>query len=263
MITIDNQYRLEDFGLKATMGYSDPTTVGFSEKVQSIPGKAGVHLFGEDVDVRLFSVPFKLVNDGHDDIQEKLDRLADLFYDYDGNRIAKKIALDHWGGKYVMGYLDTQIASDRRLFLADLTLDFVCYDPYKYSPVLADEVTWGSEEITFDSQYILGHEGSGGLVSITNNTSVDVYVDGLNMYPEIEISGSANDLRLNTNGQTIQLPNFSNSSWIIERFNAWQNGQERFIDARKFKLNHGSNSIQVSGSDMNLQIRIKVRDMYK
>lgn len=263
MITIDDQYRLEDFGLRATMGYTDPTTVGFMEKVQPIPGKPGVHLFGEDVDVRLFSVPFKLANESHEDIDQKLNKLADLFYDHDGKRVAKKITLDHWGGKYVMGYLDTQISSDRRLYHANLTLDFVCYDPYKYSPVLADEVTWGSEVITFNSGYLLGHEGADGLVTVTGNTSLNVYVDGLNVYPEIEISGSANNLRLMANGQTIQLPNFTNSNWVIERFNAWQNSQERFVDARKFKLNHGSNQIQVTGSNVNIQIRIKVRDTYK
>ncbi|WP_161877859.1 distal tail protein Dit [Alkalibacterium sp. MB6] len=263
MITIDDNYRLEDFGLRAVMDYTDPSTIGFSEVVQKIPGRPGVRFIKEEIDVRQLSVPFKLTNRNHVDINEKLDRLADLLYDEDGHRKEVKIKLDHWQGKYVMGYVASPIISDRRLFLSNLTLDFVCYDPNKYAEIEAEEILWGSEIIDFTSSYLLGHEGSTGQIQVTSNQTLDIFLDGLSIYPVIEITGTANNLKLTTNGQSVELPNFSNTTWQIERFNAWRNGQEVFVDAHKFKLSKGANKVTVTGSNMNFNLNIRVRDRYK
>lgn len=263
MITINDSFRLEGFGLKAIMDYSDPSTVGFSEITQKIPGRPGVRFIKEEVDMRHISIPFKLINANHIDINEKLDRLADLLYDGDGHRKEVKIKLDHWQGKYVMGYVASPLISDRRLFLSNLTLDFVCYDPNKYAEIEAEEILWGSEVIDFTSSYKLGHEGSTGQVQLTGNQTLDIFLDGLSIYPVIEISGSATNLKLTANGQTIELPNFTNANWRIERFNAWRNAQEVFVEAHKFKLNKGANKVSVTGSNMNINLNIRVRDRYK
>ncbi|MFL2116270.1 phage tail domain-containing protein [Marinilactibacillus psychrotolerans] len=263
MLTIDDEYRLEDFGMYVSSGFADPNTPQFSDTTLKVPKKPGRTLIRQVTDIREIELPIQFAHYRNTDTQGKLDKLSDLFYDDEGNRKRVKISLDHWQGKYVYGYLANPISSDRSDIIQSLNLSFICYDPYKYSPVYSDEILWGSEELTFESQYILGHEGSDGLVSVTDNTSINVYVDGLVVYPTIELQGTANRLTITNSGQSIVFPDFNDSNWIVERFNSWQDDQERFISAYKFKLNKGKNTIQISGSDMNLQIRIKYKDLYK
>lgn len=263
MLTIDDRHRLKDFGMYVSSGFADPNAPEFNEVLLNVPGRPGRVLVKEEIGIRKIQLPIQFIHYGSIYTQEKLNRFSDLFYDDEGKRKEVKLSLDHWQNKYVLGFLASPIDSNRSDIIGGMNLEFVCYDPYKYSPVLGEEIAWGSEEITFESHYILGHEGAVGLVSVTSNTSVDVYVDGLVVYPTIEIQGTASNLTIKNDGQSINFPDFVNSNWEVERFNSWQNGQERFVNAHKFKLHKGRNTIEVTGDNLDIQIRIRYRDKYK
>ena len=58
--------------------------------------------------------------------------------------------------------------------LAIIKVPLTASDPHAYSVVSADEITWGSEIITFDWNYLLGHESGGGVVRVVAPTTQSV-----------------------------------------------------------------------------------------
>lgn len=265
MITIDDQYRFEDLGLKVLDVYDDPSSASFVENLVQVPRNDTTLLISEQSRPRTIRLVANMHKSTLLDIEVALNNLMDLFYDNEGKRKKIKLRLDHWQGKFVYAYIAAEIKSDRKRHLVSVELNFICYDPSRYSEVLASEVTWGSELIDFTSNYSLGHEGSPVDTQVTGSTetNISLSVDGLNVHPKIIINGSSDDLQIIANGETINVPSFNNSKWVIEQFTTTKNGQEVFINSRKFKLVRGSNDVILRGNNKDFKISFEFRDRYK
>lgn len=265
MITIDDQYRLDDFGLKVIDVFEDPSSTPFTENTMQVPRNDITLLISELSQPRPIKVIANMNKPTHLDIEVTLNKLVNILYDDEGKRKKLKLSLDHWQGKYVYAYIATEVRSDRRRNLGSVELNFICYDPNRYSGVFANEVMWGSEVIDFTSSYKLGHEGNPEGTQVSGNAEerIELTVDGLTVYPKIIVEGSSNALQIIANGQTINLPSFTNSNWVIEQFTTTRNSQEVFVNARKFKLKPGKNTVILRGNNKNFKINFEYRDRYK
>lgn len=265
MITIDGEYRLEDLGLKVLDVFDDPVTTPFTENTIQVPRNDVTLLISEQSRPRPISISANSNTADHVEIEELLNNLSNMFYDSDGKRKKVTLELDHWQGKFVYAYIASEIQSDRKRNLTNVELNFICYDPNRYSKVFSDEVLWGSEIIDFTSHFKMGHDGVITNFDVAGNGDIrtNIYVDGLNVHPKIILNGSSDELKIISNGQTIDVPKFSNRKIEIDRFTSTNNGQEIFINARKFKLLQGNNVVTFQGNNKNFSVSFEFRDRYK
>lgn len=263
MITLDG-YKLSHFGLIGEK-QTNPMTPNFSNKTLSVPGRDGLYNFGAEIYEKTFTFNIVAIDKNSNLLQNKLREFARFLVDDYGKPREIKLAYDYEPDKYYLVMLSAPIDPDRAARVGKFNLSLTAYDPYAYSTVYADEITWGSEVITFQSQYKLGHSGSDGLKAITAPTTLNVYTDGLAIKPVIEIAGSATNLKLSTNGYEINLGTFTNTSWAIdcETYTVKKNGVNTFLaNFRGFILLKGNNQVQISGTGINISIHIKLRDKY-
>lgn len=266
MITLDDNYRLIDFGVKALLDHEHPLTPSFSPKTVKIPGVPGKYKFGNETDSKTFNLPLIAMEKDKSLLQEKLNKFVSFLIDDFGNPRPIKISFDYEPDKFYMIEIDDQIDIDRFVAIGKFNLPIIAHDPYKYYNFFSDEVSWGSEVITFESFLPLGHEGTAGETNITANATLDLLVSGLAIKPLIKINGSGNNLNLRVNGYEINLPNFTNASWEIdcEKYEVFKNGIDMFSDValRDFILLPGNNSLSITGSNMNFDIDVRYRDKY-
>jgi len=267
MVTLDDKYTFKDFGLIPLLGHSHPITSNFTNKTLKIPGKAGEYFFGTEIESKPFSIPLGVIERDRNLLQQKLNSLVAFLFDSYGKPRSIKMSFDYEPDVYYTVMIDGSIPIDRALISAQFEIPFIAHDPYKYSKVLADEITWGSEVITFESHYLLGHEGSDGLMRITEPfSSIDVYVDGLAIKPIIEIDGTTTALSIYLDEYEINLPAFSDSNWVIDcdKYTVLKDGVNAFglVGLRDFILQPGMNYIGVYADTLDINIRIKSRDKY-
>lgn len=268
MITMDNGLetkKIGDFNIICEMGHINPSTPVFSHKTTKIPGKVGLLNYGTEIDEKPFSFPSILVKSDWNETQRLLNKFVAFLFDDFGNPKQIKIIFDYEPDKYYMVECSSQISPTRLMNAARFNLDFVAYDPYKYSNVYADEITWGSEKVTFEYSYLLGREGLSGAITITNTQNVAVDINGLAVKPIFEITGSATNLIITANNEKINVGTFANTTWVIdtETFTSEKNGVETMLDMNHFWLLPGKQSINFSGANLNFTVRIKYRDKYQ
>lgn len=266
MITLDDIYRLEDFGLRAWLEHDHPITPVTTEKTIAIPGMAGLWDFGTEIRERRMGLPMQVNERDRMMLQHKLSKFVAFFHDEFGRKREVKLVFDYEPDKFYKVKLAGQITPERLAHAGKFVLPVVAYDPYKYSNVYADEVTWGSEVITFEYDYLLGHTNDfgGEPIHITKSRTVNITVSGLALQPIIYIEGNANNLTLSANGHSFSLPNFSNTKWEIDfsRYVVFRNGQETMIEIWDFFLMPGDNEIQVTGSNLDFYLNVKFRDKF-
>lgn len=264
MITLDDQYRLEDFGIRAEFDHEHPATSEITRKTISIPGMAGEWDFGAERGPKSFNLPMRVNEKDRTILQSKLDAFVAFMHDPFGKPRPVKAAFDYDAGKFYMMKLAAPIVPERVAIAGRFVLSLVASDPNKYSGVFADEITWGSEEVTFAYDYLLGREGLGGGITVTGPQTISVPVAGLAVQPIFEISGAATGLIISANGYSFKVPNFTSGSWTVDfqKYTAYRNGQERMIDMRDFWLMPGDNAVKITGSGINIEMRIKYRDKY-
>lgn len=265
MITIDSEHRLEDFGLKVLDVFDDLPTTPFVENTIQVPRNDITILISEQSRPRPIRVSANSNKSDHIEIEEMLNGLTNLFYDSGGKRKKVTLELDHWQGKFVYAYIANELQTNRRRNLTHVEMDFICYDPNRYSKVFSDEILWGSEIIEFTSHFKMGHDGGVTNFNVSGNgdTKINLYVDGLNVFPKIILSGSSSALEIIANGQKINVPQFSNRRVEIDRFSSTDNGVEVFINARNFKLLQGNNAVILRGNNKNFEVSFEYRDRYK
>lgn len=266
MITLDSTYRFEDFGLKALIEHENPMISEITPKTVKIPGVAGLYDFGIELGPKPFLITMDVIEYDRVESQRKLNDFVAFLFDQFGEPRAIKVVYDYEPDKFYMIKVNAMVTPQRMINVSQFALPFIAYDPYKYSNVFADEIAWGSEVLTFQSSYYLGHEGTAGMVNITGPQTIDIYVEGLAIKPIIEITGSATDLVISANGYNILFEPFSNASFVIDckTKTVLKDGVNGFNNAklRKFFLLRGNNQLSISGSDLNFDIRIKYRDKF-
>jgi predicted phage tail component-like protein len=264
MITLDG-YGLRSFGLSCEK-QNHPITPTFKSKTISIPGKAGLYDFGSEIQEREISFNIGAIDKDKIALQYKLRHFIAFLHDAYGKPRSIRLIFDYEPDKYYIVKISNRIEPDRVSRTGKFTLQFTAYDPYTYSTVYADEILWGSNIITFISSYLLGHSGSDGLKTISAPTTLNIHVDGLAIKPVIEITGTATGLSLSVNGYNITLPSFVTSTWIVDcdKYSVLKNGVNAFglVSLREFILLPGDNSVAVTGTGINVTMRIKQRDKY-
>ena len=266
MVTLDDIYTFKDFGLIPLQGYKHPIISEISNKTIKIPGVPGEYYFGTEIGTKSFSIPLGIIERDKNIVQQKLNKLVSFLFDQYGKPRLIKMVFDYEPDVYYMVRVNSNVTPDRMMIATKFSLPFVAYDPYKYSVALADEITWGSETITFEYDYLMGHEGTTGLAHLTKPQTLLATVDGLAVRPVIEIFGSASGLSLFTGNYTIKFPNFSNTTWVIDcdKYTVLKNGSNAFneVSLRDFVLTPGTNFIDMIASTISITIQIKFRDKY-
>lgn len=265
MILLDG-ISIQVFGFIATPGHSNPITPVYENKTLSISGRSGLYDFGSELKEKEISIQLTLIDLNTVQKQFKIRKLITFLMDTYGKPRNFKLSFDYEPDKYYTARVTSQIDPERIVNTGSLVLELTAFDPFMYSYVYEDEINWGSNVITFQSSYLMGHMGSAGITTVTINKTLDYYVDGLAIKPVIEITGSATTLVLSANGYTITFPAFASKTWIIDcdKYTVLKNGVNSFseVSLRDFFLLTGSNVLSITGTGMNFTIRIKIRDKY-
>src|SRR5690625_1439788 len=258
MLTLDDEYRLEDFGFKAYMEHDHEATPEIRRNTIPIPGMPGSWNFGSEIGERHFNIPLKVTDHDRITLQHKQNAFVAFLFDEFGKPRPIKMTFDYEPDKHYVVELSSSISPNNAIhFFRTMGLPLVASNPYRYSNVHADEVTWGSTDITFESDYLFGHTNdfAGSPIKVTRPQTLNITNSGLVVTPIIEIDGTANNLTLSSNGHSFTLPNFSNTKWVIdfEKYVVFRNGQDTMIQIRDFKLLQGNNSISVNGNNINIR----------
>lgn len=262
MITLNGK-PIKEYGLFLLKGHTHPTP-SVEHKSLKIPGKAGLWSFGSEVNERFFNLPIGVLQKSPIDTEYNFNEFLSVLFDEFGKPKPIELTFDYDPGKYYTVEVDDVIDPQRIFEYTEFILPFIAHDPYKYSRVLSDEVTWGSEEITFEWDYLLGHEGTSGGVTVNGPTTFNIAVEGLAVQPVFEIEGTANNLKVECGKYSFVLPNFTNAKWEVDfmKYITYKNGLENMIDMDEFFLLPGINEIKITGSNINIEMRIKFRDKF-
>ena len=266
MIIFDDTYTLDDFGLKLIYDHTHPISPTIELKALKIPGKNGLYYFDSETNERNFTLTFDIAENDIVLMQYKFNSFVKFLHEDNGKPRFVKMMFLYEPDKYYTVILNNSIEPTRAYALDQFELNLTAYDPYKYGLVYSDEVTWGSEAITFESSYLMGHTGSAGETNLTSSSTLYFYVDGLNIKPIITITGSATGLVLSNGTYSITFPNFTNATWVIdcEKYTVLKNNENAFgeLSIRDFVLLQGNNEVLVIATTLNMTVSIKYRDKY-
>ncbi|ELT9023514.1 phage tail family protein [Enterococcus faecalis] len=176
---------------------------------------------------------------------------------------------------------------DTGFYRASGSFTITCGDPYKYTRSDATSVMWGSTEITFQANYLMGNTGSGAvdlpiiieggaywgssMITFQNRSylmgdtgqevkPIEIYptVEGLKVKPTITIKGTGRGVWIKTRNDTIDIGDFDRSEIVIdtEQFNITKNGKPMIRPMNDFYIYPGDPIyIQAKDSTFNLTIR--------
>lgn len=266
-VWIDDIILQEEFGVDVKLSSLEPMTPDLRNQAVVIPGRAGAYDMGAELEPRVFQLDCVFPRQSYKDLKTESRRLTALFFDQFGKPREVKLRMgdepEKWYRVRVTEGITPTRTAERGHFSAVLT----AFDPYAYALIYADELTWGSEVVTFRStEYTYGHESTGGYVEIKSPTKQNISVTGYAVRPIIEISGSSDGMSIENIGQIIDLPAFSDARWLIdcERYTATKDGSNVFdvVRLRDFWLYEGLNELDISGRNIDINLRVKFRDRW-
>lgn len=268
-VWIDDVLLQEEFGVDVTLSSVEPMAPDLRNKSIIIPGMAGAYDVGAELQPREFQLDCVFPRQSYSDLKSESRRLTALFFDQFGKPRTFKLRMGDEPLKYYNVRLSSGIEISRSNNRGYFSVALTAFDPYAYSFITNDEVVWGSEIITFRSrEYTLGHDSAGGSssVRVTRPTTETVSVMGYAVKPTILINGSAGGLSIESNGNAIVLPAFSNASWAIdcERYTVTKDGKNAFGDVTigEFWLEKGDNDVRISGSNIVVDLQMVFRDRW-
>lgn len=268
MITLDDKYRLEDFGFICEPGYDDAITPVFDRKTYSIPGREGVIPFGTEIKEKHFSYPLMIFERFHLDMQQKFERFASFFFDIYGQPRKIKMVRDYEPDRYYFVELEKQLLPDRLPEDGKLVLELVAYDSRPYSYLKSDEnITWGSK-IPYATKITFGHKASQFQVSSPQSVEVN-NIGSLIVRPVIEVIGGAKDLTLTVNSRSFSFGDLNNETLLVDAkyYTVKKNDQNYLFkmtgNLEKLELVPGKNTIKIGGTNLNVKIAIKFQGMYR
>src|SRR6185312_12680163 len=128
----------------------------------TVPGRHGAYDFGAYFEPREFALNCVFRRQGYDDLKRQIRALNRLFVDQFGRPKTVKLRFGDEVDKYYNVRITEGISVDRVAERGFFTLSLTAFDPYAYSTVTADEILWGSEDITFEYNFLLGTDAFGG-----------------------------------------------------------------------------------------------------
>lgn len=256
---------LNDIGIRAKLSSSIPLSPETRSKIITIPNTHGAYDMGAEFEPLPLDLECDVQGRNLSETQMSARVLKGILLDGYGRPRTVKVSFDFEPDKWYLARLEGMIPTERMAKKTDFTLPLTAYDPHAYSNALNTEITWGSEEITFEYDYLLGHKTYTDL-NITEAQALMYTVQGLALKPIIEISGSADSLSISTGDYAINLPGFAFEYWVIdcERYTVSRNGENAFNDVklREFILMPGDNPIEITGENINITMRITFRDKW-
>lgn len=267
MIIIDGKH-ISEYGLIVERGGDVDEMPETRDLTLPVPGRPGAYDFGAELGSKPFNFPMVFVDSlSKNELQHKKREFIRTLLDPYGRPRTFKLQREYEKGKYFLARYSGSLSIQRLVNYGQFTLPLMAYDPYAYSVATNDEVTWGSEVVTFEYDYILGHTGGGQKQTITQPRTVSVFVDGDMIKPTIKLNGSGSNVSFQANGKSFTLTdNFTNSEWEIIGSNktVLKNGSNAYdsLDGKFLELVNGENEISISGSNMNFELQISFQDRY-
>ncbi|MGI8363066.1 phage tail domain-containing protein [Bacillus cereus] len=271
-LTIDGK-PLNQLGLALLPGFQHPAAPPIRDYTVSIPGRPGAYYFGSDIDPMEFNLPLIIKpQENRFELAAAIRKMVAAFIDPHGKPKEVKMIYDYEPDKYYLVQYSGSLPIDRYFSLGKFELPLIAYNPHAYSLVTNDDITWGSENITFENMtYTYGHTGGGQVEKITSPKLYSVFVSGLVQNPIILVSGSGTDVVMSANGKSFSLGTFNNTNWLIDG-NTWtvlKNGSNGLSDYNKnypqgdwLEFKQGNNTLSINGIGLNLTIQVKFRDKF-
>lgn len=268
MMTMNNGIeikRWEDFGLKPLSGHENPVQADFDHITMHIPGVSGLLDFGAEVKSKKnIAIPLNIFICSEYENTKIINDLNQFFFDeFKQPRFIKTI-FDYEPSKYIWLKIAESFIPNRQTILRKFTIPFVQFDDNKYSIAEADEIVWGSTEIDFTADYLLGNTGSGASKKkITGNTTINPFLEGLALQPYIEMNGTGMDVKITCGSYVLNVGNFTNQTIGIDTENdvKYVNGVESSFGMGDFYFVPGL-PVQITGRNMNFELTVHYRDIY-
>ena len=266
MLTMDEKYRFEDFGLICEVGHEHPLTPVFERKTLAIPGRAGLWDFGTEIREKPFNFPMGIIDMDRMELQNKLNLFNDFLFDPFGQPRVIKIVFDYEPDKFYLVKCRETISPERIIHAGRFTLPFVADNPYKQFIVQSDEIKWESDiPIISDITWFSGEDN----FEIKSPQTIEVRNDGnLIVRPRVLINGTATSLTLTLNGESFSFGSISkqielNADFYVVKVNGLERLTTMTGNLEKFYLMPGTNQIVFNGSNLDLQITFEFYNRYK
>src|SRR5690625_993868 len=257
---------LQDEGIIVLLPSEEPAVPSIRNISVTVPGMHGAYDFGGYLDPREITLHLVFRRQSYSSLKRQIRTFNRRFFDEYGRPKLVKLRFGDELDKYYNVRLTDKIPVERSANRGFLTVNLTAYDPYAYSIVNANDVVWGSEEVTFEWSYMLGMDGSGGSHMVTRPQAIDIFNDGEVTRPVIEIDGSARGLVISANGNRFEVPDFKDSEWIIggDDYVVIRNGIDDLgaIYGDFIHLTNGVNTVEITGSYLDFEMSIKYRDKY-
>jgi len=264
VIILDNK-KLKDFNIIAQKGHSNPSTPSFYENTIEIPGRNGLYYISTQNGVKKFRFPLATNEVDRPQSQRILREFINFFHDAYMQKRLVKMSFEYEAQKYYDVRLSKAVDADRQFGIGEFDLIVTSHDGYSNNVSINTDVVWGSEEITFESEYQLGHTFIKDK-QITSPITLETTVDGYAIRPTFLINGSGDNVTFQANGKSFSLDNFSVSDWVLDgkkrtvtinSINGYDKKTSGWID-----LLPGQNQLQISGTNMNFTLTVEHRDKY-
>lgn len=256
---------LEDLGVRVSREYQHPAAPETRDYTMEIPGRHGAWDFGADLGPRRIELPCFVVKNTPADVQRTIRALMAHLFDAYGRPKTMWLVFSTEPDKYYLARISGGLPVERIYRVGRFVLPFVAYDPFAYSVATNDEVVWGSETITFEADYLMGHTG-GQVQTVTSPQSYIVTVMGYTVRPTILVNGTGSNVTISANGKSFSLGSFVDANWIVdgENYTVTKGGKNALSEFSGdfLDLLPGENTVTISGSGLNLTVQIKFRDKY-
>lgn len=263
---------ISQYNLKCELKHDYPALPNTRDYVTDIPGMPGAYDYGADMDVIPFNLPMKITNvRSNNDIAFVMRDFKKALLDGYGKPKYFKLSFDYEKNKYYNARYSGSLPLERLIHTGRFVLPVTAFDPFAYTVVANDEITWGSEIITFESDYLFGTIG-GETHQITAHKTITETVNGNTLKPIFNINGSGTNVIVSANGKSFSLGSFTNTDWIVDgaQWTVLKNGANGLSEYNKnfpvgdwIELINGNNDITISGSGLNLTFEVRFRDKYR
>lgn len=264
-----NGVGLRELNLYMLQDHEHPLMTGTRDRVITIPNMHGAYDYGADLEPIPFNLPIGFMRKSRADIQRTVRIIKDLLIDGRGKPKTFKLTFGYEPDKYYNVRFSGSIPIER-IFgqIGQFNLPLICFEGHAWSTTRADEVNWGSEVITFESDvYTFGHSGDGAY-TFTSAGSTNVTVSGANVQPILFLNGSGSNVTVSCAGKTFTLGTFSNANWLIDlnEYVVLKDGVNaiHLIEGNwiGIELTQGDNQININGSGLNIDFSVEFHDRY-
>lgn len=259
--------KLQDMGLTVKLSSQEPILPATRDNIVTIPGMHGAYDYGADLEPRLFALDCMYEKVSWMDLKIRIREFVRILLDNYGRPKTVKLRFGDESDLYYNVRYSGSIPLDRLAGLGSFTLPLTAYDPHAYSVATNDEVTWGSQEITFANTFFkYGDTNSGEVKTITSPQSIPIKVNGLVAMPIITISGSGTNVTLSVNRKTMSIGSFTSTNWLIDlgAYAILKNGANGLssYSGDWLEFMPGDNQFSIAGSGLNLSVQVKIRDKF-